>query len=226
VGRLLRNGTIIICGLVLALPAAAGRADTQTLTAIVGTNDGFNITLNDASGKKLSRLTPGTYTVVVQDRSTLHNFHLASNEDPTVDFRTDLDFVGEKSFTVTFRDNARYAYACEPHWQTMNGEFFVTSTPAPPPPPPPAKPPVRKLNAVVKPGGAVVLSRASVPVGRYRLTVDDRGKKDNFHLRGRSVNKRTGLAFRGRVGWAVTLRRGTYSYGSDRTGLKRALRVR
>jgi hypothetical protein len=93
VGGLLRTGTIIICGLALALPAAAGRADTPALTAIVGTNDGFNITLNDASGKKVSRLAPGTYTVVVQDRSTLHNFHLASNEDPTVDFRTDLDFV-------------------------------------------------------------------------------------------------------------------------------------
>ena len=223
-GRLLRTGTIIICGLALALPAAAGRADTQTLTAIVGTNDGFNITLNDASGKRVSRLAPGTYTVVVQDRSALHNFHLASNEDPTVDFRTDLDFVGEKSFTVTFRDNTRYAYACEPHWQTMNGEFFVTNTPAPPPPPAPA--PLRRLNAVVKPGGAVVLGRTSVPAGRYRVIVDDRGTKDNFHLRGRTVNKRTGLAFRGRVGWGVTLKRGTYSYGSDRTGLKRTLRVR
>ena len=66
--RLLRTGTIIICGLALALPAAAGRADTPTLTAIVGVNDGFNITLNDPSGTKVSRLAPGTYTVVVQER--------------------------------------------------------------------------------------------------------------------------------------------------------------
>ena len=73
----------------------------------------------------------------------------------------------------------------------MNGEFFVTNTPAPPPPPRPT--PARKLSAVVKQGGAVVLSRASVPAGRYRLTVDDHGKRDNFHLRGKTVNKRTGL---------------------------------
>jgi hypothetical protein len=224
VGRILRTGIVIICALVLVLPAGARRADTRTLTAIVGTNDGFTITLNDASGKKVSRIVPGTYTVLVEDRSALHNFHLASNEDPTVDFRTDLEFVGEKSFTVTFRNDTRYAYACEPHWQTMNGEFFVTNTPAPPPPPPPT--PARKLRAVVKPGGAVVLSRASVPAGRYRLTVDDHGKRDNFHLRGKTVNKRTGLAFRGRVGWGVTLARGTYSYGSDRKGLTRKLRVR
>ena len=181
----------------LVLPAAARRADTPTLTAIVGTNDGFTITLNDASGKKVSRIAPGTYTVLVEDRSALHNFHLASNEDPTVDFRTDLEFVGKKSFTVTFRDNTRYAYACEPHWQTMNGEFFVTNTPAPPPPPRPT--PARKLSAVVKPGGAVVPSRASVPAGRYRLTVDDHGKRDNFHLRGEVS---TGLA----QSWGMTLR--------------------
>jgi hypothetical protein len=71
-----------------------------------------------------------------------------------------------------------------------------------------------------------VLSRASVSAGRYRLTVEDHGKRDNFHLHGRTVNKRTGLAFRGRVGWGVTLARGAYSYGSDRTGLTRKLRVR
>ena len=107
----------------------------------------------------------------------------------------------------------------------MNGEFFVTNTTTPPPPPA-VKPPARKLSAVVRPGGAVALSRSSIPAGRYRLTVDDRGKKDNFHLRGKRVNKRTGLAFRGRVDWGVTLQRGTYSYGSDRTGLERRLRVR
>jgi hypothetical protein len=221
--RALRAGVVIICAFVLVLPAAAGRQDVTTLTAIVGTNDGFTITLNDASGKRISEIAPGTYTVVVQDRSSIHNFHLASNEDATVDFRTDLEFVGEQSFTVTFRDHTRYAYACEPHWQTMNGAFFVTSTPAPPPPPPP---PVRKLSAVVKPGGGISLSSVSVPAGRYKLTVNDQGKRDNFHLRGKAINKRTGLAFRGRVGWGLTLSRGAYRFGSDRAGLKRTLPVR
>jgi plastocyanin len=220
----MRRSAILILAVMLgALSGSARGATPPTLNAIVGTNDGYNITLNDATGKKVERLLPGTYAVVVDDRSKIHNFHLASNDDPTVDFRTDLEFVGEKSFTVTFRDNTRYAYACEPHWHVMNGEVFVTNTPAPPPPPPA---PVRKLSVIVKPGGAVVLSRASVPAGRYRLTVEDHGKRDNFHLRGKTVNKRTGLAFRGRVGWGVTLARGSYSYGSDRTGLTRKLRVR
>ena len=109
-----------------------GARRQPTLTAIVGTNDGFNITLNDASGKKISRLAPGTYTVVVDDRSKIHNFHLASNDDPTVNFRTDLEFVGQQTFTVTFKNGNVYAYACEPHWQVMNGSFLVTDAPPPP----------------------------------------------------------------------------------------------
>jgi plastocyanin len=79
-------------------------------------------------------------TIVVHDRSTLHNFHLASNTDPSVDFRTGLDFVGDQTFTVTFKPGLRYAYACEPHYEVMNGQFRVdelptTSTTASPPPP-------------------------------------------------------------------------------------------
>jgi hypothetical protein len=99
------------------------------------------------------RAAPGR-AVVVDDRSTIHNFHLASNDDPTVDFRTDLAFVGQKSFTVTFKNNNEYAYACEPHWQVMNGKFLVTDAPPPPPPPPPP-PGVRTLKASVSAAGTV-----------------------------------------------------------------------
>ena len=108
-----------------ATHATAGPAANPVLVATVGTNDGVDIDLADVNAVHVSRLTSGTYDIVVRDRSRLHNFHLASNTDPTVDFRTELDFVGEMTFTVTFRDETRYAYACEPHWQTMNGEFFV-----------------------------------------------------------------------------------------------------
>ncbi len=116
---------------VAALPGSA-LGDNPTLTGVVGVNDGFNITLNDASGKKVSRILPGTYTIVVEDHSAIHNFHLASNGDPTVDFKTGLEFIGTQSFTVTFQNNTTYAYACEPHWQTMNGSFLVTDAPPAP----------------------------------------------------------------------------------------------
>jgi hypothetical protein len=211
--------------LVIALPAGAAHRDNPVLDAIVGTNDAFEITLNDASGEKVSVLAPGTYTVVVHDRSRIHNFHLASNTDPTVDFRTDLDFVGDQSFTVTFHDGTRYAYACEPHWQTMNGSFFVTSRSASPPPPPPP-PSVRRLTGTVAPTGVVSVDRATAKAGRYRVTVRDRSKRHNFHLVGPGVDRRTGAAFVGVARWNVKLVRGTYVYGSDRSPTKRRLHVR
>jgi Copper binding proteins, plastocyanin/azurin family len=206
----------------LAFLPGSARGDNPTLTAIVGTNDGFDITLNDATGRKVAFLTPGTYAVVVQDRSRLHNFHLASNDDPTVDFRTELEFVGEQSFTVTFRNNTRYAYACEPHWQVMNGSFFIRSAIEPPAPPPT----IRTLRASVSASGAVRVSASSVRAGRYRIIVTDRSPAGNFHLLGRGVNKRTGMRFTGSATWRVRLARGTYRYGTDRAGLRKRLRVR
>src|SRR5919199_5436224 len=140
---------------VLVVPAGAARSDDNpVLEAIVGTNDSFDITLNDSSGKKVLSLAPGTYTIVVHDRSAIHNFHLASNDDPTVDFRTDVPFVGEMTFTATFKPGLRYAYACEPHWQVMNGSFLVAEAGGSPPPPPPPPPKVGRLAAAVAPNGA------------------------------------------------------------------------
>ena len=214
---------------VVPLPAGAAPRANPVLDAIVGTNDAFDITLNDASGQRVSVLAPGTYDVVVHDNSAIHNFHLASNEDPTVDFRTDVDFVGTKTFTVTFRPATRYAYACEPHWQVMNGSFLTEragGSPPPPPPPSPPPPKVRALSAVVTASGKVTLSRRTVPAGRYRLSVSDRSKRDNFHLKGPRVNRTTGIAFRGSVTWTMRLVSGTYLYGSDSRLIVRSLHVR
>jgi hypothetical protein len=98
----------------------------------------------------------------------------------------------------------RYAYACEPHWQVMNGSFFVGVSP--PAPPPPA--PLRTLRGSVSPSGAVRLSSASAPSGRYWILVSDRSRLGNFHLIGRGVNKRTGMRVTGSASWQVRLARG------------------
>src|SRR4051812_17766133 len=183
--RLALSSLVTLSAVLLAGSSAAAPRSIPTLTAIVGTNDRFEITLNGPDGIRLNRLLPGTYTVIVDDRSAIHNFHLASEADPTVDFKTGVEFVGQKTFTVTFLDQARYAYACEPHWQTMNGQFFVQSAP------PPA------LAATVTRTGKVRLSRTTVAAGRYRITVHDRTARDNFHLRGPGVNRRTGKRAQG-----------------------------
>ena len=221
-----RSGIAIVAVSLAVLPGSA-LGDNPTLDAIVGVGDGFNITLNDPSGTKVARILPGTYTIVVHDESKVHNFHLASNTDPTVDFRTDLEFVGTQTFTVTFKNHTVYAYACEPHWQVMNGSFLVTDTPvAPPPPPPPPPRPVKTLRASVSAGGAVHLSPSSVRSGRVHIVVTDRSRTANFHLTGKGVNKRTGVRFTGTARWNLRLSRGTYRYRSDRRPPTRSLRVR
>jgi plastocyanin len=224
VPRLLRIVAVIAVVALPAASAAARPAANPTLVATVGTNDGFDIGLADAAGTPVTILAPGTYDVVVRDRSALHNFHLASNEDPTVDFRTDVELVGEQSFTVTLRDNTRYAYACEPHWQTMNGVFFVSSNPAPPPPTKPPPPPT--LHAGVTRGGRAFVAKRSVAAGRYRLVVQDSSRRANFHVAGSGLNRRTGMRFTGRTSWTVRLARGKYRFGSDPGPLRGTLSVR
>jgi hypothetical protein len=100
-----------------------------------------------------------------------------------------------------------------------------TPSPSPTPTPPPRRRPARRLSASVGPRGAAKLP-ASVVAGRYKLIVTDRSRRDNFHLVGKGVNKRTGLRFTGTVMWPVKLERGIYRYGSDRLGLTHRLRVR
>jgi hypothetical protein len=217
----------IVAGPVAAAAVFLGTAGAQEgtlLIATVGTNDGLDIVLSHQDGRRVTELPPGTYTIRVRDRSTQHNFHLASNTDRTVDFRTELDFVGEQDFTVTFQDGHRYAYACEPHWQTMNGAFLVVSTPAPQPPPP--APAVRTLRASVGPTGRATLSSRSVRAGRYRILVRDRSVRHNFRLAGRGVNRTTAADFRGTATWRVRLSRGVYRFGSDSKRLPGRLRVR
>jgi hypothetical protein len=52
--------------------------------------------------------------------------------------------------------------------------------------------------------------------GHYALAVTDSSAAANFHLAGPGVNLRTSRRFRGTKTWAVTVRPGTYRYGSDR----------
>ena len=209
----------------VALFVGRAGADGELLIATVGTNDGFDIALRYPDGRMVEELLPGTYTVRVRDLSRLHNFHLASNSDPTVDFRTELEFVGEQDFTVTFKNGNRYAYACEPHWQTMNGEFFVRA-PAPPAPPPPPPPAVRTLRASVSRAGVATLSPRSVRVGRFRVVVRDRSARHGFRLAGRGVSRATGVSFTGSATWRVRLTKGVYRFGTDAKHPAGRLRVR
>jgi hypothetical protein len=213
--------------LVFALPGGA-RPAQNTLTGTVG--PGFSISLVDESGNLVTHLDPGTYTITVKDQAAIHNFDLTG---PGVAEHTDIEFIGTATWTVTFTDGI-YTYVCDAHPTQLKGRFAVgTATLPTPKPKPKPKPAVKKLTGSVGPGARIALRTASgaratsLKAGAYVLTVRDRSKTDNFHLRGKGVNVSTGVAFTGSKKWKIRLAKGLYRYFSDRhPALKGAVRVR
>lgn len=200
--------------LALLLPGTSSAAD-PTLTADVGAGDAFTISLKDASGSNVTHLDPGNYTIVVHDRSTIHNFHLSG---PGVDRKTDIDTVKDDSWSVTFTDGT-YTFKCDLH-PSMNGSFTVGTPPPPPPPPPPAKP--GTLKGTVGPGFTISLKTKAgkavkkVKAGKYTIAVTDRSATHNFHLLGPGLSKKTGVSFKGKATWKVTFKKGkTYKFRCD-----------
>jgi plastocyanin len=195
----------ILLGALLAamfLPSALARADNPKLVATVGRNDTFSISLQDASGRAVTSLDPGTYDIEVHDLSEEHNFHLFG---PGVDQSTAIAAVQDVTWTVTFV-NGTYRFQCDAHSSTMRGRFTVGTVAAPP----------TALRGSVGPKLKIALAPKTVTAGPARITVVDRSRTDNFHLVGPGVNRKTGVAFRGRVTWTVTLQAGRYKYRSDR----------
>jgi plastocyanin len=185
----------------LAFPSAAAQADNPRLVAVVGANNAFVISLRDASGNLVTHLDPGTYDIAVSDRSEMHNFHLKGSG---INNATAIEAIQDVTWTVTLADG-RYSFVCDPHSTTMRG-FFTVGTLAP-----------TKLSAAVGPRKTITLTPKTVDLGPASITVNDRSRTDNFHLTGPGVNRKTGVATRGRVTWSVTLRPGRYTYRSDKS---------
>lgn len=203
-----------LAALAVALPGAG--ADAPTLRGTVG--PGFTISLLDAGGKPVTRLDPGAYTVAVSDLSPIHNFHLVG---PGLDMKTGVEETGQATWSVTLVAGT-YRFFCDPHATTMKGEVTVGAPVAsPPPPPPPSPPAATRLNATVGPGAKISLkTRSGIAVtgiapGVYVIVVRDLSARDNFHLIGPGVNRKTGLAGKGVFTWRVKLVEGTYRYRSD-----------
>jgi len=196
--------------------AVAGGASAQGPTLFGTVGPGFSIRFSDAAGNPVRNLDPGTYTIQIEDKADIHNFHLTG---PGVDMATDTDQMGTFVWTVTLVAGT-YHYQCDPHSSTMRGDFTVGAAP-PPPATPPATKPVA-LRATVGPGRSIVVSKAgvrlrSIAAGRAAITVKDRSAKDNFHLTGPGVNRATSKPGKQTVVWRLTLKRGLYRYRSDAT---------
>lgn len=198
--------TPLIAAAAVALVAAAPTAaDNGQLVGSVG--PGYSISLKDSTGAAVTHLDPGTYTLVVHDQADIHDFHLTG---PGVDVATDIEGIGDSTFTITLTDGT-YSYQCDAHGAQMHGSFTVGAVSGPPPPAP-AKP--KSTSLAVGPGKRLV-APAHLAAGRYAFTVRDSSKLDNVHLQGKGVNRKTGVAFRGVQHWTVTLKTGTYRVSSD-----------
>ena len=202
----LRGYLVLAAAAAVAVVPAAFSAAAPQLLGTVGPD--FSIHLRHADGTAVTQIDPGTYEVVVRDLSNVHNFHLFG---PGVDMKTGVETIGSVTWTVTFA-NGRYTFLCDPHSIDLKGTF-VSGTP------PPVTP---KLLATVGPKNTISLKGASgatlktLKAGTYSITVRDRSKLHNFHLVGKGVNRKSGLAGMATLTWKVKLSAGALRFFSDK----------
>lgn len=72
-----------------------------------------------------------------------------------------------------------------------------------------------RLHGSVGPGFVISLDEGSVPAGRYKLIVRDKGTIHNFHFFGAGVDRKTSVPGTGKEAWKVTLSPGTYKIRCD-----------
>ncbi len=206
---------LVAAALVALLGAGGAHADNPALTADVGVDDSYNISLTDSSGASVKHVDAGTYTLVIHDHSTLHNFRLSG---PGVEVASGIVDAGDQTFTVTLVDGT-YFFQCDVHVAQMRGSFTVGAVTAPKPP--------TKLAASIGPGATFALRGANgLSAGAYVITVADRSATDGFRLAGPGVSRATGVKFRGSLSWKLTFQQGRYSFGSlKRPKLRRTITV-
>jgi hypothetical protein len=110
-----------LSGLAFALAAGASAAPApKTVRGTVG--PGFTISLT-LGGKKVTSLKSGVrYRLVIDDRSSIHDFHLSG---PGVNrVLTGVGFTGTKSVVLTL-GKGLYRFVCDPHSDSMRGSFKV-----------------------------------------------------------------------------------------------------
>jgi plastocyanin len=105
--------------LAVALLAPSALAGGAKLNGTVG--PGFTITLTQG-GKKVTKLKAGTYTFVIADKSSIHDFHLTG---PGVNRTTAVGFQGSQTWKLKLKKGT-YKFQCDPHASFMHGAFTVT----------------------------------------------------------------------------------------------------
>jgi plastocyanin len=108
---------------VLAFASHARAASHPQLIGVVGKNNAYKINLS-FNGKVAKTLKAGTYTVVIHDDSSIHNYELDGPHGKSWTF-TAVPFVGTKTFTLKLVAGKYKAY-CAPHEPIMFQHFTVS----------------------------------------------------------------------------------------------------
>jgi plastocyanin len=208
-----------LCGLLAAFALVGPGSAAGDNPQLFGTVEGvITITFLDANGMPVTQLDPGTYDIVVHDRSDQHNFHLSG---PGVDLKTQTNEIVDVTWTVTFVEG-RYIFQCDPH-SGMLGRFTVGNPPPPAAPPPPPTVGPGTLRGQVNDKFEITLRSArGAKVGAvkggaaYRIAVTDRTAEHSFHLAGTGVNRKTAVKKRETTTWRVKFRKGArYAFYCD-----------
>jgi plastocyanin len=103
---------VVLSAVAAAVVAVPVFAQATKLTGTVG--PGFTISM-----KKPKKA--GKYTLVVSDKSPIHNFRL---KGPGVNVATSVPATGTKTFKITLK-KGKYTFLCDPHPTSMRGSFTI-----------------------------------------------------------------------------------------------------
>ena len=119
-----RSAFILAALAALAGVVAVASARAATPRLVGETGPGFTVEVKTSAGKDVKSLKAGTYVIKVEDKSSIHNFHLFG---PGVNKATSIDGTGEKTWTVKLKPG-KYTYQCDVHVaEGMKGTFKVVS---------------------------------------------------------------------------------------------------
>ena len=120
--RLLFLLTLVVgASLAATALATAGTTKSSGLVGEVGPGYSIEVKLN---GKDLKTIKAGTYTMKVEDKASIHDFHLIGKG---LNKATTVSFVGDRTWRVTFKPG-KVTYQCDPHASMgMKGSFKVTN---------------------------------------------------------------------------------------------------
>jgi hypothetical protein len=124
----MRRGLLLVLLVVSSTAPPVYASPSHDLIGQVGRHDAFRISLTFPSGRPVRSIPAGTYTFVIHDYSSLHNFALGSITQNRRIFTGNIHGTGTETYTVKLTPG-RYAYACSAHPTIMNGTFQVTGAP-------------------------------------------------------------------------------------------------